>query len=206
MFYYQEFRSRWGRFKSALEDLDVKEYDSGQKYSLLKSLNEFLNEILDCTERKPNKEEVDMTTKTVTAEDISQIFIKMEEKYGKDKAIGILVGTTQESTPLLNGKSATQILFEKLQEYQNKEEKEMTETPLAEDKKIKDKDLDVVKQYLFGLEKIYQEMKELEVKRLDTASLVLDVKLNRLYEFYKGMIPLGSLDNVRTFYLNKYTN
>lgn len=76
-----------------------------------------------------------------------------------------------------------------------------------EEKKIKDKDLAVVEQYLFSLEKIYLEMKELvEVKRLDTLALIRDVKLNNLYEFYKGMIPLGSLDSVRTFYLNKYVN
>jgi hypothetical protein len=49
-----EFRSRWGQFQSALEDLDVKEYDDLQKYILLKGLNEFFNEILEYTESKPN--------------------------------------------------------------------------------------------------------------------------------------------------------
>lgn len=82
-----------------------------------------------------------------------------------------------------------------------------TKKKKMEEKKIKDKDLAVVEQYLFSLEKVYLEMKELvEVKRLDTLALVRDVKLNNLYEFYKGMIPLGSLDSVRDFYLNKYVN
>lgn len=83
---------------------------------------EFEGYMVDFTPDKFTEQQEKKEMKVVTAEDISRIFTELEEKYGKDKAIGIFVGKTQESVRLIDGKSAAQILFEKLQEHQNKEE------------------------------------------------------------------------------------
>lgn len=130
------------------------------------------------------KEEKEM--KLITAEDIFCIFTELEKKYGKDKAIGIFVSKTQESVRLIDGKSAAQILFEKLQEHQNKEEKDM----------IQDKDIMLVQQFIEAMEKLEKEMEPL--LNDPNSGYILTTKLKRIYDFYKdSVLCLSSFESFR---------
>lgn len=129
--------------------------------------------------------------KVVTAEDISRIFTEMEKKYGKDKAIGIFVGTTQESVRLIDGKSATQILFEKLQEYENKEK----------ETKVEDRDVVFVDGFLSALDNIQKQMSLITDHKY--RDVILDVKLRRVFDWYKDKMELKSLDSLKDFYFRR---
>lgn len=150
---------------------------------------EFTNSSNDTiiSEFKNHVNNLPKSMKVVTAEDISRIFTELEEKYGKDKAIGIFVGKTQECVRLIDRKSAAQILFEKLQEHQNKEEREMTQ----------DKDVEMVNNFIANIKAVIEEMKSVE--ETPFLPMIRDLKLKGVYDLYKNILPVA-LDQYKGIY------
>jgi hypothetical protein len=66
--------------------------------------------------------------------------------------------------------------------------------------KEKDQDLAIVEQFFSELQRVRQEM--IALGQVD--DLVLAVKLNKVYEFYKGYIPLT--DEVMGYYYQKLSS